>query len=75
MQGTVVPAGDPLNPIKERWIGVTPPDGPKSGIGIHGTGERDSIGGAASHGCIRMLPEEVIELYDDVPLGSTIAIA
>ena len=74
-RGTVVSANDPLNPIKERWIGVTPPNGPKSGIGIHGTGDPDSIGSAASHGCIRMLPKDVIELYDDVPLGSTISIA
>lgn len=59
------------NPIKARWIGVTDP---KGGVGIHGTSSIDSIGTAASHGCIRMRIPDVIELYDLVSRGDTINI-
>jgi lipoprotein-anchoring transpeptidase ErfK/SrfK len=70
-RGRIVEGGTPENPLKERWLGVTDPSG---GVGIHGTGDYDSIGSAASHGCIRMLPEDVIELYDQVPIGTPVFI-
>ncbi len=35
-------------------------------IYIHGTPEEDKIGQPASHGCIRMLNADVIELFDNV---------
>jgi lipoprotein-anchoring transpeptidase ErfK/SrfK len=41
---------------------------------IHGTNEPQSIGQAASSGCIRMLNEEVIELYDQVPVGTKVIV-
>ena len=69
LAGTVVPGGVPENPLKARWLGVY------DGVGIHGTAERGSIGTNASHGCIRMLVEDVIELYDQVPVGAAIYIA
>ena len=34
-----------------------------------------SIGTAASHGCVRMLIPDVIELYDQVPVGAPVYIA
>jgi lipoprotein-anchoring transpeptidase ErfK/SrfK len=40
------------------------------GDGIHGTDEPGSIGSAASHGCIRMLVDDVIRLYDVTPIGT-----
>ena len=69
--GTIVPGCDPANPLKERWLGVTDP---KEGIGIHGTASVDSMGTRASHGCIRMRPEDVIELYGQVPRYTPITI-
>lgn len=71
LRGTVIPGGDPTNPLKERWLGITEP---AEGIGIHGTAETSSIGKAASHGCIRMVPGDVIDLYPEVPLGTPILI-
>jgi lipoprotein-anchoring transpeptidase ErfK/SrfK len=68
--GTVVPGGDPSNPIKERWIGFSPDEG----VGIHGTGDKESIGTAASHGCIRMKPKDVIDLYEQVPIGTPVVV-
>jgi lipoprotein-anchoring transpeptidase ErfK/SrfK len=41
---------------------------------IHGTNEPDSIGTAASSGCIRMLNEEVIDLYDRVRIGTRVVV-
>jgi lipoprotein-anchoring transpeptidase ErfK/SrfK len=41
---------------------------------IHGTNEPWSIGTAASSGCIRMLNEEVIDLYDRVRIGARVIV-
>ena len=41
---------------------------------IHGTNEPNSIGKAASSGCIRMLNEEVEELYDSVRIGTKVIV-
>jgi lipoprotein-anchoring transpeptidase ErfK/SrfK len=69
LAGTVVPGGVPENPLKARWLGIY------DGAGIHGTDQTASIGTAASHGCVRMLIPDVIELYDQVPVGAPIYIA
>jgi lipoprotein-anchoring transpeptidase ErfK/SrfK len=69
LAGTVVPGGTPENPLKARWLGIF------NGAGIHGTDETYSLGHAASHGCIRMAIPDVIELYDQVPVGAPIYIA
>ena len=68
LAGTVIPGGIPSNPLKARWLGVY------DGVGVHGTDARYSIGTNASHGCIRMLVEDVIKLYDQVPVGTPIFI-
>jgi len=41
---------------------------------IHGTTQPRSIGQAASSGCIRMLNEHVIDLYDRVPRGTKVTV-
>jgi lipoprotein-anchoring transpeptidase ErfK/SrfK len=69
LAGTVVPGGVPENPLKARWLGIY------SGAGIHGTDQTYSLGSAASHGCIRMSIPDVIELYDQVAVGTPIYIA
>jgi lipoprotein-anchoring transpeptidase ErfK/SrfK len=69
LAGTVVPGGSPENPLKARWMGIF------DGAGIHGTDAIGSIGTAASHGCIRMRIPDVIELYDETPVGAPVYIA
>jgi lipoprotein-anchoring transpeptidase ErfK/SrfK len=69
LAGTVVPGGVPENPLKARWLGIY------DGAGIHGTDQTYSLGSAASHGCIRMAIPDVIEVYDQVPVGAPIYIA
>jgi lipoprotein-anchoring transpeptidase ErfK/SrfK len=68
LAGTVVPGGTPENPLKARWMGIF------DGAGIHGTDDVGSLGTAASHGCVRMAVPDVIELYDQVDVGTPIYI-
>jgi len=68
LAGRVIPPG-PDNPLKARWLGIF------DGAGIHGTDQLYSLGSAASHGCIRMAIPDVIQLYDQVPVGAPIYIA
>jgi len=39
---------------------------------IHGTNEPWSIGEQLSSGCVRMLNEDVVDLYERVPVGTTV---
>ncbi len=68
LAGTTVQGGTAANPLKARWMGVT------DGVGFHGTSEDYSIGSAASHGCMRMHVSDIIELYDQVPVGTPVYI-
>jgi lipoprotein-anchoring transpeptidase ErfK/SrfK len=67
LAGQVIPPG-PADPIKARWMGIY------EGAGIHGTEEIESLGSAASHGCVRMSIPDVEELYDQVEVGTPIFI-
>jgi lipoprotein-anchoring transpeptidase ErfK/SrfK len=66
LRNETVAGGSDANPLKARWMGIT------NGVGIHGTAETGSIGTAASHGCIRMLVPDVIDLYPRVPVGTPV---
>jgi lipoprotein-anchoring transpeptidase ErfK/SrfK len=70
LAGQVVPPG-PSDPLKARWMGIF------NGAGIHGIdpSEYGTIGHNASHGCIRMTIPDVIELYDQTPVGAPVYIA
>ena len=43
-------------------------------IYIHGAPDELPIGVPASHGCVRMRNADIIELYDAVPIGTTVTI-
>ena len=68
LAGKVIPPDDPRNPIEARWMAIY------DGAGIHGTEAIESLGTAASHGCVRMAIPDVIELYDQVPVMSPVYI-
>ena len=57
----------PSNPLGTRWIGLG-----FKGYGIHGTNMPNSIGQAASHGCIRMRNHDVEELFELVQVGDPV---
>lgn len=67
----VMPPG-PENPLGDRWIGFWS-DG-NNVIGFHGTPNRDSVGRAASHGCVRMYNEDIRQLFDMVELGTPVIV-
>jgi lipoprotein-anchoring transpeptidase ErfK/SrfK len=69
LAGKVIAGDDPENPIKARWLGIF------DGAGIHGTDELSSLGSAVSHGCIRMAIPDVIQVYNEVPVGAPVYIA
>lgn len=54
-----------------RWLGLNVPWG---NYGIHGTNKPFSIGQHLSHGCIRMRNNDVIELFEMIPLGAKVTI-
>ncbi len=64
----VIKADDPANPLGERWIDIG------DSYGIHGTHEPDSIGQDKSRGCVRMLNEDVAEVYDFLIVGGEVKI-
>ena len=62
----------PDNPLGLRALNWNRVGGGDTLIRFHGTPNEDSIGEAASNGCVRMFNDDVIELYDLVPSGSMI---
>ena len=44
-------------------------------IYIHGTPDTEPMGEPRSHGCVRMRSDEVIDLFEQVPLGTRVLIA
>ena len=63
-------AGGPDNPLGARamYLGSTL-------YRIHGSNEPETIGQAVSSGCIRMLNEDVIDLYDRAKVGTRVVVA
>lgn len=65
--------GGPENPLGARALYLYK-DGRDTLYRIHGTNEPWSIGKAASSGCIRMLNEDVFELFGSVPVGTRVVV-
>jgi lipoprotein-anchoring transpeptidase ErfK/SrfK len=62
-------AGGPGNPLGARamYLGNTV-------YRIHGTNAPETIGQAVSSGCFRLVNEDVIDLYDRVPVGTKVIV-
>lgn len=65
--------GGPQNPLGARALYLYR-DGQDTLYRIHGTNEPWSIGKAASSGCIRMLNEHVLDLFNKTPDGSRVIV-
>jgi len=63
-----VPPG-PKNPLGDYWMGTS-----AEGVGIHATNRPWTVGYFVSHGCIRMLPDEIAQLFPQVKLGTPVKI-
>ncbi len=65
--------GGPTNPLGARALYLFQ-NGNDTLYRIHGTNEPMSIGKNASSGCIRMLNQDVIELYRRAPVGTRVVV-
>lgn len=65
--------GGPTNPLGARALYLET-NGVDYGYRIHGTPEWESIGHNASSGCIRMINQDVMDLYDRVPDGAKVIV-
>lgn len=73
--GKVIPYGHTNNVLGTHWMAIKSLDNPGiRGYGIHGTWQPETIGHQASEGCVRMLNEEVEELFTLVPIGTEVTI-
>jgi L,D-transpeptidase ErfK/SrfK len=63
---TVMPPG-PDNPVGSHWMGL-------SRYGLHGTAMPMGVGRLVSHGCIRHYPEDIKELFNITPVGTTVKV-
>lgn len=63
--------GGPANPLGARALYLFK-DGADTFFRIHGTNAPQTIGTNASNGCIRMVNEHVMDLYERVPLGTPV---
>jgi lipoprotein-anchoring transpeptidase ErfK/SrfK len=65
----VIPGGSPKNPMGAAALTLS-----VGQYAIHGTNAPGSIGGFVSYGCIRMYNQDIVDLYDRVPVGTTVVV-
>lgn len=65
--------GGPGNPLGARALYLFK-DGRDTYFRIHGTTQPSSIGRSISNGCIRMINEHVMDLYERVPVGTQVTV-
>jgi|RhiMethySRZTD1v2_1073278.scaffolds.fasta_scaffold129145_4 lipoprotein-anchoring transpeptidase ErfK/SrfK len=65
----VIPGGSPRNPM-----GVAAMTLAGGEYAIHGTNVPGSVGGFVSYGCIRMLNDDISDLYQRVSVGTTVTV-
>jgi len=65
----VIPGGAANNPMGARALTLDLDE-----YAIHGTNRPSSIGTYASYGCIRMLNEDIVDLYDQVSVGTRVVV-
>jgi len=66
-------AGGESNPLGPRALYLYR-GGHDTYFRLHGTIEPETIGSAVSSGCIRLFNQDIIDLYDRVPLGATVKV-
>lgn len=68
-----VQPGGPKNPLGARALYLFQ-GGVDTYFRIHGTTQPQTIGQSVSNGCIRMLNDHVIDLYQRVPIGTVVTV-
>jgi lipoprotein-anchoring transpeptidase ErfK/SrfK len=65
----VIPGGAPNNPMGVRALTLD-----RDEYAIHGTNRPSSIGTFASYGCIRMYNQDIVDLYEQVEVGTPVVV-
>ncbi len=65
----VIPGGSPQNPMGVAAMTLTGGE-----YAIHGTNQPGSVGGFVSSGCIRMLNQDVVDLFARVVVGTPVVV-
>lgn len=65
----VIPGGSPHNPMGVAALTLTGGE-----YAIHGTNKPSSVGGYVSYGCIRMLNQDITDLYERVSVGTPVVV-
>ena len=65
----VIPGGAPNNPMGARALTLNLDE-----YAIYGTNRPSSIGTYASYGCIRMLNQDIVDLYEQVNVGTRVVV-
>lgn len=68
-----VQPGGPGNPLGARALYLFK-NGRDTYYRVHGTNQPTSIGRSVSSGCIRMINDHVVELYERVPVGTRVTV-
>lgn len=66
--------GGPGNPLGARGIYLYQPGRGDTMLRIHGTDKPDTLGQAVSNGCARLVNDQLIRLYEKVPLGTRVVL-
>jgi lipoprotein-anchoring transpeptidase ErfK/SrfK len=66
----VIPSGAANNPMGAAALVLVDHD-----LAIHGTNRDESVGGFVSHGCIRMHNADVMDLFNQVQVGTRVVIS
>ncbi|MCS6771216.1 MAG: L,D-transpeptidase family protein [Kiritimatiellae bacterium] len=67
--GRTIPYGHPENLLGTHWLALD-----IKGYGLHGTWEPETIGRQSSMGCVRLVNEDIEELFTLVPVGTRVII-
>ncbi|HMP76357.1 MAG TPA: L,D-transpeptidase family protein [Kiritimatiellia bacterium] len=67
--GRTIPFGDPENLLGTHWLALD-----VKGYGLHGTWEPETVGRQSSMGCVRLVNEDVEELFTILTIGTPVII-
>jgi L,D-transpeptidase ErfK/SrfK len=56
----------PVNPLGAYWVGLS-----MASLGIHGTNAPTSVYQAVSHGCLRLHPDDIADLFQQISVGDS----
>ena len=67
LKGPVKPGKD--NPLGDRWLGLS-----YGRYGIHSTYDPENVGNDVTHGCIRLYPDDLRQLFPQIQVGEPVRV-